>query len=183
MVSEIPKSTLEQLLVNMVGAIKAFGLYPAQHPAVQKPILHVHDGLSDLLHNRDKLSMGLVDEVLVMEGIPFYDTNISIRELQSRMEERGLNALEILTGVRAEEIAALLEILQDDALKIKDAGISEILSSRGVEHIVVKDAREVYSSAVSAVSDVACLGLGVALLVVGVVGVERGRLGRQLRHV
>ena len=148
------KEVLEPILLGLVGAAKSMSLYPPNHPAIRKPVAQLIERFNDLLRQRDRLALGIVEEVLVFEGTPFYDTQVSMRELLQRFQDRGLTALEIQAGLTEEELVQFCAILMQEPDEVKAQGTGDSLRNRGIVHIVAKDAREVYHQAVDAVSDV-----------------------------
>lgn len=148
------KQSLSKILVGMIGAIKNLSLYPENHPAVLKSLDQVFGLFQELFKSRQKIVMTIVDEVLVFEGIPFYHTQISIREIQKQIEDRGINTVEFKDLMSQQELAMFLELLLEDAESVRKHGAGELLKQREVKSIVVKDAREVYVKAVDTVSDV-----------------------------
>jgi len=153
--SAIEKSRLEAVLVGLLSSAKNMTLYPADHPSVQRPLTRLYNDLAELLRLFGSLTMGIVDEVLVFEGVPFYRSQAAVTELQTRLESLGINALEFSDGLLLSEFTAFITMLNDDPVKINAQGsISEALHERMIEHITSKDAREVYNNAVNAVGEV-----------------------------
>jgi putative nucleotidyltransferase with HDIG domain len=151
----IDEGKLEAVLVAMLSVMKNMALYPSEHPSVKQPLTKTFDELADLLRLNGTLTLGIVDEVLVLEGVPFYSSQASIKEFQGRLENLKVNALEIRDGLTTEEFSAFLKMLNEEAKGIKDAGsVSAALREREIEHITAKDAREVYNNAVDAVGEV-----------------------------
>ncbi len=152
---EHKKSELERIILGILSSVKNMELYPAEHPSVQGPLNKLHDALSSLLRASGNISLGIVDEVLVFGGIPFYGTNIMVREVQHRLEARGINALEIHHGLTPAETEAFSRVLTEEPAALEEEGsVSDVLRAREVLHIVVKDAKEVYTRAVDAVGEV-----------------------------
>jgi putative nucleotidyltransferase with HDIG domain len=149
-----PKEVLELILLGLVGAAKNMSLYPPNHPAIRKPMVQLADRFGDLLKQRERLALGIVEEVVVFEGTPFYDTQVSMRELLQRLQARGLHALEFRAGLTEEELVQFCAILVQDPEEVKAQGTGDSLRNRGIVHIVAKDAHEVYHQAVDAVSEV-----------------------------
>lgn len=150
-----PKEKLEAVLVSMLATAKNFELYPPQHPSVQRPLDKSHALMSELLRLQGNLTLGVVDEVLVFGGIPFYSNQVSVKELQVRLDARGISAVEIQDGLTREEYGAFIRVLTEDPAELAKApSLSLALHQRGIEHIVAKDAREVYNTAIEAVGDV-----------------------------
>ena len=154
MTEQLPKEALEQILLGLVGAVKNISLYPPNHPAIRKQMAQLTDRFRDLLKQSERLALGIVEEVVVFEGTPFYDTQVSMRELLQRLQARGLQALEFRAGLIEEELVQFCAILLQDPEEVKAQGSGDSLRNRGIVHIVAKDALEVYHQAVDAVSEV-----------------------------
>jgi len=153
--AEIKKEDLEAVLVSMLSTLKNLTLYPEKHPSVQGPLQKGFEQMSRLLRFNRSLSLGVVDEVLVFEGIPFYSAHVAIKEIQARMEERSIGAVEIFEGLTLPEFVAFIRLLMDDPRELEEeGGLTNILRSRNIANIVSKDVKEVYSSAIDAVGDV-----------------------------
>ena len=153
--TDIPKEQLEAVLVSIMATAKNYELYPPDHPSVRRPLAHSHQLMAGLLRLYGMLSIGVVDEVLVFEGTPFYSSQIAIKELQGRLEARRISALEIHDGLSLEEYSAFIRMLNEDPAEVKKAtAVSAALHQRGIEHIVAKDSREVYNNALEAVGEV-----------------------------
>ncbi len=152
---ELQKKDLESVLISMLSTLKNLTLYPEKHPSVQGPLQKGFEDVSVLLRMNRSLSLGVVDEVLVFEGTPFYSSHVSIKEIQSRLEERNIRAVEIYEGLALEEFVAFIKILMADPRDLAtEGGLSDVLHSRKITNIVSKDVKEVYSSAIDAVGDV-----------------------------
>ncbi len=152
--AEIPKEELESLMTSMIAASKAVELYPLEHPSVKGPLDKCYKTMVEMLRYQGVLTIGIVDEVLVFEGVPFYNQTAA-QEFQNRFEEREINALEIKDGLTSEEFSSFIFMLTEEPENIKDAGgISSAFAERGIEHITAKDAKEIYNSAINAVGDI-----------------------------
>ena len=153
--SVIGKDQLEAVMVLMLSVIKNLTLYPPEHPSVQKPMEKSYEALADLLRLQGLLTLGIVEEVLVFEGVPFYASHLAVKELQDRLQVREINALEIYDGLSFREFSTFVKILAEDPETIRKQGpFSVTLKARGIEKIRAKDVREVYNNALEAVGDV-----------------------------
>jgi len=150
----IPKQSLERLLTSMIALSKNLTLYPRQHPIVNQQAEALAREISGLFQNQDKLSLAIVEEVLVFEGVPFYQPNLAIREFQRRIEERGVNAVEFHRGVSPEELLAWAEFLIAEPDRVREKSASRYLAEKNIEHIRVRDVREVYNRALDTISEV-----------------------------
>ncbi|MFO8058514.1 MAG: hypothetical protein R6V10_14610, partial [bacterium] len=111
--TEIQKKDLEQVLIKMLSALKNLQLYPEKHPSVQSPLQQGFENISKLLRFNRSLSLGVMDEVLVFEGVPFYSSHVAIKEIQTRLEERNITAVEIFEGLTMAEFTAFIKLLME----------------------------------------------------------------------
>lgn len=153
--SELGKEQLENILVMTLVAAKNMTLYPPEHPMVQKPITRAFEALSELLRLQGILTLGIVEEVLVFEGIPFYGSNQAIKEMQARFQERDVHALELHDGLTFQEFSEFVKLLIEDPVSLKNRGtLPSVFAARAIEHIRSKDVKEVYHNAIDAVGEV-----------------------------
>ncbi len=150
----IPKEILEKLLTGMMALSRNLSLYPSRHPVVSQQAEALEKDFARILQNQSKLSLAIVDEVLVFEGVPFYQPNIAVREFQRRIEERGVNAVEFHQGLNAEELKGWSEFLIEDAQLVREKSASKYLQGKNILHIKVRDVREVYNRALETISEV-----------------------------
>ena len=115
--AKVDKQMLEPLLTGFISVAKNMAYYNPGHPSVKEPLLKLYRELAELLRVQGKLTLGIVDEVLVFEGIPFYTSNLAIKDLQGRLESWEINALEIIDGLTEKEFSAFIELLNRAADK------------------------------------------------------------------
>jgi len=151
----VDKARLENILTTAMALVKNIELYPETHPSVQKPLTNCYEALARELRTEGMLSLGMVDEVLVFAGVPFYSNQMAVQELQKRLEDREVSGIEIHDGLEREEFFRFIKMLTEDPGRVKSEGhLSDALRSRRIHHVVAKDAKEVYNRAVDAVGEV-----------------------------
>ena len=148
------KDKLEQILIGMIAASRNLNLYPKEHPQVAGQVQKLVSDIAALFSSQDKLSVAIVEEVLVFEGVPFYQPNIAVREFQRRIEERGVTAVELHRGLTVEELISWAQFLIEDSDELKAQGASAWLKQKNVAHITVRDVREVYNRAIDTISGI-----------------------------
>lgn len=152
---EHQQETVAAVLKNLLAALKAQSLYPEGHPSLERPIKTLHTGLGGLLTVDFRVSLNLVEGVLVFGGIPFYDTEPAGRDLGEHLEKRKIGTLEFVRGISENEIKAFLKIfaLTPEMLE-QQGGIARALKEQNISHIKTRSPREIYYSAVDAVEEV-----------------------------
>ena len=82
------REDLAQIITHFTAAMKGMVLYPPGHPAIRTPVEKCTEIMRPLLFQKSHLLLGVVDKVLVFEGVPFQRTNPAIDEFIARLEEK-----------------------------------------------------------------------------------------------
>ena len=149
-------------IVRLLGAsLKNRGLYPPSHPLVKIPIEKCITELAPLFANRTELVLTVVDETLVLEGVPIFHLTSSLELFLARLGSIGVPALIFERGLTTEDLERFMLFLhetKEQGLEIE--AIKERLSAVGAQHIYVTenadkndytDARKIYDNAINAV--------------------------------
>ena len=148
------KDKLEQILIGMIAACRNLNLYPNDHPVVVNQLQKLLADVNSMFASQEKLSVAVVEEVLVFEGVPFYQPNIAVREFQRRIEERGVTAVEFHRGLSAEELLTWSQFLVEEASVVQAKGATGYLRDNKIEHITVRDSREVYNRTLDTICEI-----------------------------
>lgn len=152
---------------NLNLAVKGLSLYPAGHPTISHSISEAFRTVSSILSTREKVVIGLVEEVPVVDETPLYDTAELVKELLSRWKRLNIGTITIKRGVSEREIGGgLLRLLHSEPAEIEmQGGFMPYLNSLGVTHITVLEpkatedktgaegARKVYRKAIEVVKE------------------------------
>ena len=106
------RQLLAECLTHLQGALKVSALYPEGHPGIQNPLQNVTRGLSTLLEAGHPLVLGIVDDVLAFDEIPFYETDTVWRTLFSALRGRGIESITFQSGIEPNDILGILHILK-----------------------------------------------------------------------
>ncbi|MBF8250819.1 MAG: cyclic diguanylate phosphodiesterase, partial [Deltaproteobacteria bacterium] len=128
-----------EVLRHLNLAVKGINLYPAGHPSITNSISEAHKEISFILNARDRLIIGLVEDVLVLDETPLYTLTGSVQELVSRMKRLDIGTVTISRGVTEREIGGgLLKLLHSDVADIeRQGGFAPYMNGLGVTHITV----------------------------------------------
>lgn len=146
-------------------ALKGINLYPTGHPSITHSISEAYKEISSLLSSRDRMIIGLVEDILVIDEIPLYTMTDSLQEVTSRMKRLSIGTITIKRGVTEMEIGGgLLKLLHSDGADIeRQGGFAPYLNAIGVTHITALEpkasedkagavaARRVYKRAIEVV--------------------------------
>lgn len=102
---------LGRVLQQLAGALRSAALYPDGHPAVHTPLRHVASGLAMLLRERDRIVLGVVDDVLVFDEMPFYDATTRFRAVYGGLTAHGLEAVVFHPGISLSELEHVTRLL------------------------------------------------------------------------
>ncbi len=126
------------IFMNLLGAVKAVNYYPPKHPSRTQPVTRSYQLLKPLLAKRGRVTLGIIEDVLVFEGQPFFDDGNLEIELKEQLEERDIVEVTIHKGVREDELGVLVEILSASKGDMGAwASLEDYLRSREVTHIEI----------------------------------------------
>jgi putative nucleotidyltransferase with HDIG domain len=157
------KEAITRTLKLISSALRNLSLYPPTHPAISQPIQKSHESILDLFKQREPLVMGIIDDVLLFDEVPYYETDTVWKELHSRIKEHRIESITFSGGLELREMKALISLLALPPEKSQEQGTaSSLLEKEGVSHITIKDleedlrerAREVYDRSVTVVFDI-----------------------------
>jgi putative nucleotidyltransferase with HDIG domain len=157
------KDALIQTAKLLCSALRNLSLYPPSHPAISLPIQKSHESILDLFKQRDPLVMGIIDDVLLFDEIPFYETDTLWKELYTRLKGHRIESITFSGGLELGEMKTLIDTLALPQEKTQaEESVSSLLEKAGVSHIKIKDleedlrerAREVYDRSVTVVFDI-----------------------------
>ena len=145
---------LQKFVGALAGAIRNVSYYPTGHPAVQRSVQTIMNLLSPLLEEGE-VSVGVAEDVLVVNSEPLFKDTPAEQELKIRLLERGMSAVAIRRGVRMAEISGLVQVLSEDPAGLTASGaLITRFRQLGIEHIypieiepVEDKAKRVYNSA------------------------------------
>jgi putative nucleotidyltransferase with HDIG domain len=114
------------------SAVKAASLYPVGHPGIQAPLNAFFQGLNSLLGAGHPIVLGVIDDVLVLDEIPFYETHTVWRTLFSALRGRGIESITFHDGLEPQEMLGIIRVLKGG-----DAGDPSDLDSLWKEQNIV----------------------------------------------
>jgi len=124
---------IKQFVQVLAGAIKGLRLYAVDHPATGKQVQTLHDGLLNLLQNKQKIKMGLLEGTLFVEDHLFVQEFQAAAEIARVLNDNQILGIEFYSGLSSVEIQALLGALYSG--EEKGEAFSEVLQQKGVERI------------------------------------------------
>ncbi|MCL1925528.1 MAG: HD-GYP domain-containing protein [Syntrophorhabdaceae bacterium] len=150
-------------IVRLLGAsLKNRGLYPPSHPLVKSPIWKCVAELAPLFANRAELVLTVVDDTLVLEGVPIFHLTSSLELFLARLGSIGVPALVFEKEMTTEDLERFMLFLHETKEQgLSTEAIKERLSVAGIKHIYVTEredtddfanAQKVYNNAISVVA-------------------------------
>jgi len=86
------------------GLLLGLRLYPAEHPQIVQQLNSSLATLNSLLERYDRLTLGLLDDCLLINEVPCIDRSPAVEELLRLLEKQQLKALEIIPGVDSQQL-------------------------------------------------------------------------------
>ena len=124
----------EQFLLSLNAAWKSLGLYSPTHPAATTALQNLRSAFEKLLGDRERITLGLLHETLVVDGVPLTAKPDLYRNFVTRLEKGEIQGISFLKGATQEELRHFVEVL---GLGGKSAEIEQGLRKRGVSHILL----------------------------------------------
>jgi len=122
----------EQFLLNLNAAWKSLGLYSPNHPAATAAFKNLATAFEKLLGAREQITLGLLHDTLVLEGVPLTAKADLFRTIVTRLQKGEVQGITFLKGCPQEELRRFVEIL---GLGMKRAEMEQEFKRRGVSHI------------------------------------------------
>lgn len=134
------KQALTGILQHAAGALRSAKLYPPGHPAVHTPVRHLASALAHMLRERDKIVLGMVDDVLVLDEMPFYDAETRFKAVVGGLNSRGLEAVTFLPGVSLSELEVVVGLLS--GRDRPDEALGDALKHYELPHVGFREAMD-----------------------------------------
>ena len=149
------KEQFLKLIKDLVSSVKGVTYYPEGHPAREKPLFNIHEFLLKYLKENPSIRIAIVEDTLVIEDTPFFETSPNVDELYKILEEKEIGEIVIFKGITIEELKILIELLSRSQDEFKQIDIDEFLLQRGVKFIEIlekdkdlkKKSKKVYTHA------------------------------------
>ena len=159
------KAALGRLMQQLSGALRGAALYPGGHPAIHTPLRELATGLALMLRERDRIVLGLIEDVLVLDEMPFYDAPQRFKAVTDALGERKLDAIVFLPGITLGDLESLVQVLAPPDAE-REIPVLEAAKRRELSHIVLRDrveddddpraaARQTYERTLGAVVELA----------------------------
>ncbi|MFQ5848461.1 MAG: HD-GYP domain-containing protein [Candidatus Methylomirabilales bacterium] len=130
----------EHFLQSLNAAWKNLGLYSPTHPAAARAFKNLRDALEKLLGDRERITLGLVHDTLILDAVPFTSKADLARNLVTRLQNGEIQGITFEKGCTQEDLRHFVELLGLDAANVDFA---QELATRQVSHIhLVQLARE-----------------------------------------
>lgn len=106
---------LAEFLIELSIALHKHAMYPGGHPTLGPAVGAVVQRLQLLFEKRDRLSLGVARQQLVIEGVATDAKHPVLRDLAGRLHRHHLGAVSFVRGVTEAELADVLHTLSLEA--------------------------------------------------------------------
>src|SRR3989337_1509999 len=124
----------EQFLLSLHAAWKNLGLYSPTHPAATTALQNLRSAFEKLLGAREQITLGLLHDTLVIDGVPLTTKPELYQNFMTRLEKGEIQGLALLNGCTLEELRHLVELL---GRNVKRDELEQEFKRRGVSHILI----------------------------------------------
>ena len=124
----------EQFLLSLNAAWKNLGLYSPTHPAATTALQNLRSAFEKLLGAREQITLGLLHDTLVIDGVPLTTKPELYQNFMTRLEKGEIQGVTLLKGCTLEELRHLVELL---GRNVKRDELEQEFKRRGVSHIFI----------------------------------------------
>ncbi len=156
----------DEVVRRLASAVRSVQLYAPSHPLVRRNVTGFTDTLSQLLSSQPTVTVGFIDEEIVVGETPLPKPGPSLVELARRLRARSIERVSFEEGASSDEIGVLIRHLAgtnaageggDDATpQFEHIRIGKLAVEKRVEAATADMAaiRRMYDDAVSAVENI-----------------------------
>jgi putative nucleotidyltransferase with HDIG domain len=128
---------VDELVRRLASAVRSGQLYASSHPLVNRNISAFSDTLAQIHPFLPTVTIGFVDEEIVVGEIPLPKPGPSLLELARRLRSRGIERLLIERGVTLDELFRLVHYLAGSRTAPGSASEATDEATPGFEHISI----------------------------------------------
>jgi len=147
------------LLQAFTGTMSGLRLYNQQHPASQRQTQKLFSLFGDLLMERDRIRMGLLEGTLFIEDHLFAEVNSAADELVELLEIRQVEGLVFLKGLSLPELESFISLINNPDMV--GTGLEDALPRHNISHVEIQTVedeelkpRTVYGNAIKVVTTI-----------------------------
>jgi len=159
------KTTLGHLLQQLGSALRGAALYEIGHPAIHTPLRLLATDFAIMLRQRDRIVLGMIDDVLVLDEMPFFDAPLRHRAVCNALVARNVDTITFQPGVTFGELQLVVELLAEKS-RFAGTPVLDAVKRCELEHVSFRErvsdgehaqaqARRTYERTLGAVVDLA----------------------------
>ncbi len=131
---------VQEIMRNLVSAIRAVKLYPPNNPIYAQTVKKAFESLNDYLQSAPQYAMGIQKSYFLFEQTPIAkDTQVN-KTIAADIFNRGIRELLFLSGLKEKELLDLFHVLSLQAEELAmQGGLISLLWEKGTTHIKVTE--------------------------------------------
>ncbi len=134
----------QRVAMLLAGAIKGINFYPADHPAVLRPLQELHAVISGTLQNQPEIDLGVMNHLLFFAGHLFVTPNTAEAELAELLTAKGITGITIRQGVTIHELSRFIALLARKDLTADQ--LAKVMPADGINAIILKSLSQEHST-------------------------------------
>jgi putative nucleotidyltransferase with HDIG domain len=159
------KTTLGHLLQQLASALRGAALYTLGHPSIHTPLRLLATDFAIMLRQRDRIVLGTIDDVLVLDEMPFFDAPLRYRAVCDALVARQIDSITFRPGVTLGELETVVALLSPKGV-LAELPIADAVKRCELPHVSFRErgladehpqaqARRTYERTLGAVVDLA----------------------------
>jgi len=123
-------------------ALRNMKFYAADHPSTTNSLQRSYDALMKMLAAEGQLTLGVVDNTLILNDSPIEESDRFISDLTEELTVRNIESLVFYPDLSPDELRVLLDCLNREPDRLlTDGGAQKFLDVQGVTHITANEVK------------------------------------------
>jgi len=135
-------TNLRQMIRQTNIALRNMKFYAADHPSTTNSLQRSYDALMKMLAAEGQLTLGVVDNTLILNDSPIEESDRFISDLTEELTVRNIESLVFYPDLSPDELRVLLDCLNREPDRLlTDGGAQKFLDVQGVTHITANEVK------------------------------------------
>ena len=131
-----------RMIRQMNISLRNMRFYAADHPTATSSVQKAYDALMELLKEKNQLTLGVVDNTLIVNDSPVEESDKFISQFVEELSIRSIESLIFYPDLSQDELRALLQCLNRDADRMgAEGGPQKLFESQGISHVLANEVK------------------------------------------
>ena len=125
---------VKKALFDLTSAVQARKLYSKEHPEYSKNIENAYKKIKNILNEKDKLIIGIIDDELTWENEILFDVSRKVKSLLTYLQGRNIEKIKFFLPLEQRELDSFVSFL---SIPVKEHAedVQKYLIEKGIKNI------------------------------------------------